>query len=96
MVPGMTARVGSLSVDGSPISEADLHRLEAEEAMHSEWQRRAVRVIAGSAKDVQDCRLLLDILGLDRATVAAAAGPGRPHSRRATAKAHKTRAAGAA
>jgi hypothetical protein len=92
----MAARVGSLSVDGSPISAADLHRLEAEEAMHSEWQRRAVRVIAGSAKDVQDCRLLLDILGLDRATVAAAAGPGRPRSRPATAKAPKTRAAGAA
>jgi hypothetical protein len=92
----MTARVGSLSVDGSPISEADLHRLEAEEAMHSEWQRRAARVIAGSAKDVQDCQLLLDILGLDRATVAAAAGLGRPPSGHTTAKARKTRAAGAA
>jgi hypothetical protein len=91
----MTARVGSLSVDGSPISQADLHRLEAEEALHSEWQRRAVRVIAGSAKDVQDCRLLLDILGLDRATVVAAAGPGG-RSRPATAKVHKTTAAGAA
>ena len=91
----MTARVGSLSVDGSPISEADLHRLEAEEAMHSEWQRRAARVIAGSAKDVQDCRLLLDILGLDRATVAAAAGLGRPPSGHTTAKARKTRAGAA-
>jgi hypothetical protein len=92
----MTARVGSLSVDGSPISEADLHRLEAEEALHSEWQRRAARVIAGSAKDVQDCRLLLDILGLDRATVVAAAGPPRPRSGRRPAKPHKTSAAGAA
>jgi hypothetical protein len=92
----MTARVGSLSVDGSPISQADLHRLEAEEALHSEWQQRAVRVIAGSAKDVPDCRLLLDILGLDRAVVAAAAGRRRSRSGRAAAKAHKSTAAGAA
>jgi hypothetical protein len=92
----MTARVGSLSVDGSPISAADLHRLEAEEALHADWQRRAVRVVAGSAKDVQDCRLLLDILGLDRATVAGAVRPRRPRSGRTAAKAHKTTAAGAA
>lgn len=92
----MAARVGSLSVDGSPISEADLHRLEAEEALHADWQRRAARVIAGSAKDVQDCRLLLDILGLDRATVAAAAGPRRSRSARNATKVRKSTAAGAA
>ncbi|MDT4996225.1 MAG: hypothetical protein QOD45_293 [Pseudonocardiales bacterium] len=92
----MTARVGSLSVDGSPISQADLHRLEAEEALHADWQRRAVRVVAGSAKDVHDCRLLLDILGLDRATVTAAAKPRRPRPGRSSSKVRKTSSAGAA
>lgn len=68
----MTVRIGTLSVDGTPISEADLARIEAEEKLHAEQQRSAVRVIAGSALDADDCRTLLSILGLDREVVAAA------------------------
>lgn len=60
------------TVDGSPVSEADLTRMRAEQALHDEWQRRTVRVVAAAANDADDCRLLLSILGLDRDVVAAA------------------------
>lgn len=68
----MTVRIGTMSVDGTPISEADMARIEAEEKLHAEQQRKAVRVVAGSALDVDDCRTLLSVLGLDREVVLAA------------------------
>jgi hypothetical protein len=77
-----------MSIDGTPISEADVARMEADEALHSEWQRKAARVVAASAVDVEDCRLLLSILGLDRDVVADARGASatKPtRKRRATA-----------
>lgn len=86
----MTARIGTMSIDGTPISEADLARIEAEEKLHADQQRAAVRVVAASALDAEDCRTLLSILGLDREVVAAAraqlgqpAPPKRPRRRRA-------------
>jgi hypothetical protein len=72
----MTARVGTLAVDGTPISQADLARIEAEEKLHADEQRRAVRVVAAGSLDADDCRTLLDILGLDGPMVAAARGGG--------------------
>ncbi|HKC27156.1 MAG TPA: hypothetical protein VKB75_04005 [Jatrophihabitans sp.] len=68
----MTVRIGTMSIDGTPISEADMARIEAEERLHAEQQRSAVRVIAGSALDADDCRDLLAILGLSREVVVAA------------------------
>ena len=94
----MTAHVGSLSVDGTPISQADLARIEAEESLHSEQQRKAVRVVAAAATDVDDARMLLAILGLgdeaitnaraeltsaDEESGAAVVEPKRPRRRRA-------------
>ena len=61
----MTGRIGAMSIDGTPISQADIARMEHEEALHAEWQRKAVRVIAASATDADDCRTLLAMLGLD-------------------------------
>jgi hypothetical protein len=85
----MTARIGTLSIDGTPISQADLARIDAEEKLHTEQKRSAVRVVAASALDADDCRTLLSILGLDRETVAAAraqaAPTKRPRKRRAAA-----------
>jgi hypothetical protein len=60
-----TGRVGQISIDGTPISAADVARMEAEEALHAEWARKAVRVVAASSVDAEDCRTLLAILGLD-------------------------------
>lgn len=75
----MTARIGTMSIDGTPISEADLARIEAEEKLHADQQRSAVRVVAAGATDVADCRTLLAMLGLDRAIVESArAELGRP------------------
>lgn len=61
-----------MTVDGTPVSDADIARMQAEEQLHSEWQRRTVRVVAAAASDAQDCRMLLSILGLDTRVVAEA------------------------
>ena len=79
----MTARIGTMSIDGTPISEADLARIEAEEKLHAEQQRRTVRVVAGCALDAADCRSLLAMLGLDRDIVQAARGAEGPRRRAA-------------
>lgn len=60
----MTAHVGTMSIDGTPISQADLARLEAEEKLHDDQQRQAARVVAAASLDVDDCRMLLSVLGL--------------------------------
>jgi hypothetical protein len=79
----MTARIGSLSIDGTPISGADLARIEAEEKLHAEQECSAAWVIAGSALDVDDCRKLLSILGLSHeAVVAARARHTKPAAKR--------------
>ena len=86
----MTARIGNTSIDGTPISTADLARIEAEERLHAKQQRAAVRVVASGSIDVEDCRMLLSMLGLSSETVAAARdaapvtpGVKRPRKRRA-------------
>lgn len=56
------------------MSDADLARIAAEEALHAQWQQRAARVIAASARDLADCRMLLDVLGLDESILVAARG----------------------
>jgi hypothetical protein len=86
----MTARIGTMSVDGTPISEADVARIEADEKLHAEQQRSAVRVVASAAHDADDCRLLLSALGIERETVLAARakrrrGPGKRSGRRPAA-----------
>ena len=82
----MTMRIGTLSIDGTPISEADLARIEAEEKLHAEQQRKAVRVVAARALDAGDCRSLLSMLGLGKEVVLAARGvpaaPARPAGKR--------------
>jgi hypothetical protein len=68
----MSGRITTLSTDGTTISQADMQRIEAEERLHAEQQRKAARAVAAGARDVDDCRMLLDMLGLDREVVAAA------------------------
>ncbi|WP_375490604.1 hypothetical protein [uncultured Jatrophihabitans sp.] len=68
----MTARIGSTSMDGTPISDTDRARIEAEDQLHFEQRRSAVRVIAAASKDADDCRTLLSMLGLADDVVAAA------------------------
>lgn len=85
----MTARLGAMSIDGTPISEADRARIEAEDQLHSAQQRNAVRVVAASALDADDCRMLLSMLGLGNDIVVAA----RAHSHGAAKRPRKRRAA---
>jgi hypothetical protein len=60
----MTLHVGTMSIDGTPISRADMARLAAEEKLHDQQQRKAARVVASASLDVDDCRMLLSLLGL--------------------------------
>jgi hypothetical protein len=76
--------LGSMSVDGTPISRTDLARIEAEEKLNEELQRKTVRVIAGAARDADDCRVLLEMLGIDPGTVAAARALRKPVRRAKT------------
>jgi len=81
----MTPRIGTMSVDGTPISEADLARIEAEEKLHAEQKRKTVRVVAGCSLDADDCTTLLAMLGLEHDIVASARGKGsarRPAGKR--------------
>ena len=68
----MSGRITTLSTEASTISQADLDRIEAEERLHTEQQRRTARVVAACAKDADDCRTLLEMLGLGREVIAAA------------------------
>ena len=68
----MTRRTAASATDTTPISQADRLRIEAEERLHAEHQRQTARVVASSAHDAADCRLLLGILGLDDAVINAA------------------------
>ncbi|MEO9139724.1 MAG: hypothetical protein ABI345_11725 [Jatrophihabitans sp.] len=70
----MTARAGTMSVDGTPISQTDVARIQAEEKLHAQQQRSAAKVVAASALDVTDARMLLSILGLSDEVVLAARG----------------------
>lgn len=68
----MSERIATMSMDGTPISQADIERIEQEERAHARQKSQAARVVAGGAVDVDDCRLLLDILGLDHEILIAA------------------------
>jgi hypothetical protein len=81
-----TSRVAAMSMDGTPVSDADLARMHAEEELHAHWRRSAVRVVAASAHDAADARLLLSILGLAD-DVAAARAECPPRRRRSRARA---------
>ena len=91
----MTARIGTMSIDGTPISRADVARIEAEEQLHADQQRDAVRVVAGAALDAADCQALLAMLGLERDVVLAARASLRPVARRDTGKRSRKRRAAA-
>jgi hypothetical protein len=75
-----------MSIDGTPISQADVARMEADEALHRDWQRKAARVIAGSAVDADDCRQLLSMLGLSTQIVVEARNMRPGAAKRATAR----------
>jgi hypothetical protein len=66
-----------------------MDRMEEEERLHAERQRQATRVVAAAARDAEDCRMLLDMLGLDHDVVLAArkerAGNPRTSHRRSCA-----------
>jgi hypothetical protein len=89
----MTQRIGAMAIDGTPISASDMARLRAEEELHAEGQRKAVRVVAASALGAEDCRLLLSILGLDGSVIADPQRTGAPPTRRGPGRKRRAQAA---
>jgi hypothetical protein len=84
----LPAAAGALSIEHTPLSDSDAVRLAAEEALHAEWARRTVRVVAASSRDSEDCRLLLSILGFDRDVIAAARSEVQPRPAGRKRRAH--------
>jgi hypothetical protein len=75
----MTSRIEAWA--GQQMSDSEAARAEAEAAQFAESRRRAARVVAACASDVEEFRILADMLGLDRADLAAA--------RRGTKRSHR-------
>jgi hypothetical protein len=75
----MTSRIEAWA--GQQMSDSEAARAEAEAAQFAESRRRAARVVAACASDVEEFRILADMLGLDHADLAAA--------RRGTKKSHR-------
>ena len=88
----MTGRMTTLSTESSTISQADLERIEAEERLHAEQQRKAARVIASTARDVDDARMLLAMLGLGHDVIVAARSEAKEPAARTTTR-RRSRAA---
>ncbi len=79
-----------MSLDGTHISQSDIDRMAEEERLCSARQRQVARVVASAAEDVDDARMLLDMLGLSADIVPAARkerSPARPASPGCTAAA---------
>jgi 3-dehydroquinate synthase class II len=89
----MTGRMTTLSTEASTISQADLERIEAEERLHAEQQRKAARVIASTARDAEDARMLLDMLGLGHDVVVAARSASKDRVTRSGPTRRRSRAA---
>lgn len=84
----MTGRTGLLTTEDSLLSEAESARIAAEEALHLEYERKAARVVAASATDAEDARLLFAILGIDTPTLESArTAPPKPHAGRRSTRA---------
>ncbi len=75
----MTSRIEAWA--GQQMSDSEAARAEAEAAQFAESRRRAARVVAACASDMEEFRILADMLGLDRADLAAA--------RRGTKRSHR-------
>jgi hypothetical protein len=75
----MTSRIEAWA--GQQMSDSEAARAEAEAAQFAESRRRAARVVAACASDVEEFRILADMLGLDLADLGAA--------RRGTKRSHR-------
>jgi len=75
----MTSRIEAWA--GQQVSDSEAARAEAEAAQYAESRQRAARVVAACASDADEFRVLAEMLGLDRADLAAA--------RRYTKKSHR-------
>jgi hypothetical protein len=68
----MTSRIEAWA--GRQMSDSEAARAEAEAAQYAESRRRAARVVAACASDVDEFRILAEMLGLDRGDLAGARG----------------------
>lgn len=63
--------VGTLCIDGQPLTEADVERIHADRAVRVEQIRRAVIAVAAFAHDGAECSEFLAMLGFETDIVSA-------------------------
>jgi hypothetical protein len=61
--------VGTPCVDGSPLTALDVERIDAATRVQLATLRGALYAVAGSARDAHECRVFLDMVGIDLDTV---------------------------
>ena len=82
----MTSRLDAWSVSDSRLSDAESARMEAEAAVHATNRRRAVRAIAAGCSDLDDARMMFEMLGIQDSELRAARPPrSAPTARQVTA-----------
>jgi hypothetical protein len=81
----MTSRIDAWASGDSKMSDSEAARAEIEAAHHADNRRRAAYVVAACATDVDEFRILADMLGLDDADITAARAERPAKSRRRTA-----------
>ena len=57
--------VGTLCIDGQPLTASDIERLRSDRVARTEQTHRAVLAVASYANDSADCLELLSMLGFD-------------------------------
>ena len=68
----MTSRLDAWSVSDSRLSDAESARMEAESALHAANRRKAVRAVAGSSENLEEARMMFEMLGIQEAELVAA------------------------
>jgi hypothetical protein len=66
----MSVRAGAYAVDGQKVSASDVARARVTESERLDGTAPAVWAVASAAVDAEECRMFLDMLGLDAAAVA--------------------------
>jgi DNA-binding protein H-NS len=65
----VSAQAGDYAVDGERVTASDVARLQASELEQLDRTAPAVWTLAAAAADAEECRELLDMLGLTAAAV---------------------------
>lgn len=63
--------IGTLCIDGAPLTALDVAHVEAAEQARREALRSSLYAVATASRDAEDCRMIFDMLGIDLEVVRA-------------------------